>query len=197
MEINQLKHYIEEEKKGIETLLSSLDEKVIKAASLIEKCEGKVIFLAVGKSAHIGRKLAATFSSTGTPSFFVHGTEACHGDLGMIEKKDVVILISNSGSTKEVTQNIAPIKAIGAKTIAFTSKETSPLAEGCDEVILIPSLKEADALNLAPTTSSTMTLVLGDAIACALSESKGFTRKDFYGFHPNGALGASLQKENL
>ena len=128
-------------------------------------------------------------------SFFVHGTEACHGDLGMIESNDIVILMSNSGSTKEVTQNIEPIKRIGATTIAFTSKEESKLAKECDYKIIYPSLKEADKLNLAPSVSSTLSLVLGDAIALTLSESYNFTKENFFRFHPNGALGESLKKE--
>ena len=113
----------------------------------------------------------------------------------MIEKKDIVILMSNSGTTKEVTQNLEPIKKIGATTIAFTSNPNSKLALECDYKIIYPKLKEADHLNLAPTNSSTMCLVLGDAIACAISKSNNFTKDDFYNFHPNGALGESLRKQ--
>ncbi|MBQ2712343.1 MAG: SIS domain-containing protein [Clostridia bacterium] len=162
---------------------------------LFQKCEGKLVFMGVGKSGHIGKKLAATFSSLGIPSFFVHSTEAMHGDLGMITPKDIAVLISNSGNTQEVVQNIAPLRANGVVTVAFTSGKDSLLAAGCDYQLLYPKAEEADALHLAPTVSSTLTLVLGDAIACALSERKGFTRADFYKYHPNGALGAMLKKE--
>lgn len=196
MFIDEIKRVIGAEEKAISVLKENINyDELNEVCQLLKNTKGKIIFLAVGKSGHIGKKLAATFASTGTPSFFVHGTEACHGDLGMIEKDDAVILISNSGSTKEVTQNIAPIRRIGATTIAFTSKRESPLSMGCDYRIIYPSLNEADPNNLAPSNSSTMTLVLGDAIALALSKSYNFTRNDFHKFHPNGALGESLAKE--
>ena len=163
---------------------------------LFSNCKGKLVFMGVGKSAHIGKKLAATFSSLGIPSFFVHSTEAMHGDLGMIETKDIAILISNSGNTQEVVQNVIPLKNNGVATVAFTSGKESKLAKSCDFLLLYPKINEADALNLAPTVSSTLTLVLGDAIACELSARKKFTRNDFYKFHPNGALGEMLKTEN-
>ena len=194
--MNEIKRVMSEERDAISTMIDNLDYKNIdEIVNILKNRKGKIIFLGVGKSGHICKKLAATFSSTGTPSFFVHGTEACHGDLGMIESNDIVILMSNSGSTKEVTQNIEPIKRIGATTIAFTSKEESKLAKVCDYKIIYPSLKEADKLNLAPSVSSTLSLVLGDAIALTLSESYNFTKENFFRFHPNGALGESLKKE--
>lgn len=194
--MNEIKRVMSEERDAISTMIDNLDYKNIdEIVNILKNRKGKIIFLGVGKSGHICKKLAATFSSTGTPSFFVHGTEACHGDLGMIESNDIVILMSNSGSTKEVTQNIEPIKRIGATTIAFTSKEESKLAKECDYKIIYPSLKEADKLNLAPSVSSTLSLVLGDAIALTLSESYNFTKENFFRFHPNGALGESLKKE--
>ncbi len=158
-------------------------------------CHGKVVFMGVGKSGHIGKKLAATFSSTGTPSFFVHSTEAVHGDLGMIQSDDVVILISNSGGTKEVLSNLPTLKAIGCKTIALTSNASSELAGACDYRVIYPFSEEADHLNLAPTSSSTLTLVVGDAIACALSAARGFQKKDFHLYHPAGSLGKRLHEE--
>ena len=118
-----------------------------------------------------------------------------NGDLGMIGKKDVAVLISNSGGTQEVLQDIPCLKRIGCKTVAFTSGENSRLAKECDYLLLYPKCEEADELGLAPTTSSTMTLVLGDAVACELSRRKKFTKEDFYRYHPNGALGESLRKE--
>lgn len=189
-----LKEVMQKEMDAIGVMLADSD-KYEDIVDVLSKVEGKLVFMGVGKSAHIGRKLAATFASLGIPSFFVHSTEAMHGDLGMIEKKDIAILISNSGKTKEVVQDIIPLKNNGVKTVAFTSKEDSPLALGCDYKLIYPNLPEADALNLAPTVSSTLTLVLGDAIACELSARKNFTRSDFHSFHPNGALGEALAKE--
>lgn len=193
---NEINKVIDDEYNAINLMKENLDYPMLdKVISLIKECKGKVVFVGVGKSGHICKKLAATFASTGTPSFFVHGTEACHGDLGMIESKDIVILMSNSGSTKEVVQNIEPIRKIGATIIGFTSKSESPLAKNSDYQIIYKCNKEADELNLAPTVSSTLALVLGDAIACSLSSSKNFTRMDFFKFHPNGALGEALKKE--
>ena len=190
-----LQSYIRKEREGIEELERKIDYRTEEAVKALSGCEGKVVFIGVGKSAHIGRKLAATFASTGTPSFFVHATEAVHGDLGMIGKQDVAVLISNSGGTQEVLQDIPCLKRIGCKTVAFTSGENSRLAKECDYLLLYPKCEEADELGLAPTTSSTMTLVLGDAVACELSRRKKFTKEDFYRYHPNGALGESLRKE--
>lgn len=193
---NIIQDVILKEYDAIKIMSETLDYEMLdQVVNLIHNNKGKLIFIGVGKSGHICEKLAATFASTGTPSFFIHGTEACHGDLGMISKDDIVILMSNSGTTKEVTQNIAPIKKIGAKIIGFTSKKDSPLGQETDLQIIYPSLKEADPLNLAPTVSSTLCLVLGDAIAINLSSLKKITREDFFKFHPNGALGESLKKE--
>ncbi len=183
------------EKDAVEQLYQIIGPEHEAVAEAILRCKGKLVFLGVGKSAHIGSKLAATFASTGTTSIFVHGTEACHGDLGMITKDDLVVLISNSGNTIEVTQNIKPLRNIGSTLVAMTSGRNSTLAKECDLLLPIPSIPEADALNLAPTNSSTMTLVLGDALAVAVSAARNFTRQDFYAFHPNGALGSALRKE--
>lgn len=193
----ELLRVIKEEKEALDILSKQLNWKEIEdVIRLIKNRKGKVVFLGVGKSGHIAEKLAATFSSTGTPSFFVHATETCHGDLGMIESKDIVILCSNSGSTKEVVQNIEPLNKIGSNLVCFTSKRESPLAKGCHYKIIYPDLPEADLNGLAPSTTTTMQLVLGDAIGLALSTSYSFTRKDFYKFHPNGALGEVLKQEN-
>ena len=191
--ITELKDFIKIELAGIESLLTVIDVRTEEAVNVLAECKGKVVFMGVGKSAHIGQKLAATFA--GTPSFFVHSTEAVHGDLGMIEENDVAVLISNSGNTQEVVQDLPCLKKIGCKTVAFTSGENSKLAQGCDYLLLYPKCKEADELGLAPTTSSTVTLVLGDAIACELSRRKNFTKENFFKYHPNGALGAALKTE--
>ncbi len=195
--LNRMKTAVACERSAIDVLAQQLGQEHEKVAEAILNCQGRVVFLGVGKSAHIGKKLAATFASTGTVAGFVHGTEACHGDLGMITDKDLVILISNSGNTVEVTQNIAPLRAIGAKLVALTAGRDSVLAKGCDLLLPIPKLPEADDINIAPTNSSTMTLVLGDALAVAVSSARSFSRSDFYRYHPNGALGAALKKEQV
>ena len=194
--MRDMKQVIDAERDALTMLSNSLNGQYEDVFERMLHCQGKVVFMGVGKSGHIGEKLAATFASLGIPSFYVHSTEAMHGDLGMIESRDIAVLISNSGNTDEVVQNGAPLKRNGVTTVAFTSGKDSRLAELCDYVILYPKIDEADALNLAPTVSSTLTLALGDAFACALSQAKGFTRDNFYRFHPNGALGAMLQKEN-
>ena len=193
--LDKVNEAIVKERNGIDMLLKSIDKRHEDVLKIIAGCKGKVVFIGVGKSGHIGKKLAATFSSTGTPSFFVHATEAVHGDLGMIGKEDVAVLISNSGNTQEVVQDLNGLKKIGCVTIAFTANDNSELAKKCDYLLLYPNCGEADHLNLAPTVSSTTALVLGDALACALSEMKGFTREDFFRYHPKGELGAILKKE--
>lgn len=193
--LNKIETVVRTEGNAISELANILGPEHEAVAKAILNCKGKLVFLGVGKSAHIGKKLAATFASTGTVATFVHGTEACHGDLGMITADDLVVLISNSGNTVEVTQNIAPLRAIGSRLVAFTAGRDSVLAKGCDLLLPIPKLPEADDNNLAPTNSSTLTLVLGDALAVAVSSAKNFGRQDFYRFHPNGALGAALKKE--
>lgn len=190
-----LKTVMRKERDAINKMIDSVDERYDEVLALLANCTGRLVFMGVGKSGHIGKKLAATFSSLGIPSLFVHSTEAMHGDLGMIESKDIAILISNSGNTQEVVQNVEPLRRNGVTTVAFTSGKESKLALSCDYLLMYPKLAEADMLNLAPTVSSTLTLVLGDAIACVLSSLKGFKREDFYKFHPNGALGEALKKE--
>ncbi len=193
--MSTLKKYMEIERDGISQMIEETEGQYEEILNLFADCQGKLVFMGVGKSAHIGKKLAATFASLGIPAFFVHSTEAMHGDLGMIEKRDIAILISNSGNTQEVVQNVAPLRNNGVITVAFTSGKESTLAKACDYLLLYPKCQEADELNLAPTVSSTLTLVLGDAMACELSKRKGFTRGDFYQFHPNGALGQMLKEE--
>lgn len=195
MYLNIIKESIEKEINALNLLVSNLDIEYELICNELMDCKGKVIFIGVGKSGHIGKKLAATFASTGTSSFFIHATEAIHGDSGMIEKEDVVLLLSNSGNTSEVVNVISILNTIGCKTIGFTSNKDSVLAQNCDYKLIYPKTDEADHLGLAPTSSSTVMLVLGDALACALSKSKNFTRQDFYKYHPGGGLGKLLKGE--
>ncbi len=190
-----LKEIIQQEMDAIKKIYDALDETYEKAVNLIHECEGKVVFTGVGKSGHIGEKLAATFASTGTPAFFVHSTEALHGDLGMIEEKDIVIAISNSGETKEVLSIIPSVKHIGSKIISITGNKESTLGKLSDIALEAKVSHEADPLNLAPTSSSTVVLVLGDALALTLSQIKQFRKEDFAVFHPGGSLGMKLFSE--
>ncbi|HIQ48280.1 MAG TPA: KpsF/GutQ family sugar-phosphate isomerase [Aquifex aeolicus] len=184
---------ISEEIRGLERLRSSLDENFSKASLLILKCEGKVVLTGIGKSGHVARKIASTFSSTGTPSVFLHPAEALHGDLGLIEKKDVVIAISNSGESSEVLAIVPYLKLQGVPLIGITNNPESSLAKHSDIVLTLNIDKEACPLDLAPTTSSTATLVLGDALAMVVMQLKGFTKKDFALRHPAGSLGRKLR----
>lgn len=184
------------EAEAVKNLVDQVGQSFVDAIELILRCTGKVVVSGVGKSGHVGRKMAASLASAGTPAFFVHATEAVHGDSGMIEPDDVVILLSNSGETREVLDVLPILQQIGCKKIAITSGAESTLAKACDVAIIYKYQREADHLNLAPTTSATLTLVIGDAIATTLSLLKGFERKDFYRYHPGGSLGAQLAQEN-
>ena len=180
---------------ALESLLQAIDENFVKVVDLISCSLGRVMITGVGKSGHIGNKIAATLASLGTPSYFVHATEGVHGDLGMITSEDIVIAISNSGQTRETLDLISPIRRIGAKLVAVTSRPDSELARQADLVLDIGVQTEADPLGLAPTNSTTATLVLGDALAITLSVNKKFTQKDFGKFHPGGSLGKKIQEE--
>jgi arabinose-5-phosphate isomerase len=184
---------IEQEIEGLKRLEESLDENFAKAVGLILECEGKVILTGVGKSGHIARKIASTLASTGTPSHFVHPSEALHGDLGVIDRKDVVIAVSNSGETSEVLALVPYLKMHGVPLIAITNDTRSSLARYSDIHLNLNIEREACPLDLAPTTSSTATLVLGDALAMVLMELRGFTKEDFAIRHPAGSLGRKLR----
>lgn len=180
------------EQQAITELLQYVDDSFEYACQLMFNCQGRVIVIGMGKSGHIGGKIAATLASTGTPSFFVHPGEASHGDLGMITKDDVVLTISNSGETGEVLAIIPVIKRIGAKLISMTGNTSSTLATVADTHVCIKVTTEACPLGLAPTSSTTATLVMGDAIAVALLNARGFTADDFALSHPGGSLGKRL-----
>ena len=183
---------IEIEAKATLALKERIDDNFKKACELILACKGRVIITGMGKSGHIGNKIAATLASTGTPSFFVHPGEASHGDLGMITGEDVVIGISNSGKTDEVVNIVPLIKRKGASLISMAGDNRSPLATQADVHLDISVSEEACPLGLAPTASTTATLVMGDALAVALLEARGFTADDFALSHPGGSLGRRL-----
>lgn len=175
-----------------QALHSRIDANFTKACQIILRCKGRVIVTGMGKSGHIGNKIAATLASTGTPAFFVHPGEASHGDLGMITGDDVVIGISNSGKTEEIVNIVPLIKRKGTPLISMAGDPTSPLATQADAHLDISVKEEACPLGLAPTASTTATLVMGDALAVALLEARGFTADDFALSHPGGSLGRRL-----
>lgn len=170
----------------------SISENVVEIVKIIDRCNGKVIITGMGKPGHIARKIAATMSSLGINSYFLHPAEASHGDLGTLSPEDIIIMISNSGETVEICNLLSSIKRIGATIIAITSYEKSTLAQVADYVWQLPVIKEACSLELAPTSSSTVELVAGDALAVAVSEMRGFKKEDFALYHPSGTLGKRL-----
>ena len=187
---------------ALRTLAAGLDQSFVAAAQLIFKAtgrhgadtvgKGRVVVTGIGKSGHVGRKMAATLASTGTPALFMHPAEAAHGDLGMIAPHDVVLAVSNSGRMAELAAIAPYVKRFKIPLIGITRDPLSPLAEQSDIALLLPSVEEACPLHLAPTTSTTMTLALGDALAMALLEMRGFSAEEFRVFHPGGALGQKL-----
>lgn len=169
-----------------------LDDNFVTACELIMNCQGRVVVTGMGKSGHIGNKIAATLASTGTPAFFVHPGEASHGDLGMITRGDVVLALSNSGETSEVTTLLPLLKRLAVPLISMTGAKDSTLARFSNAHLWIDIQQEACPLDLAPTSSTTATLVMGDALAIALLEAKGFSAEDFAFSHPGGSLGRRL-----
>ncbi len=190
--IGLAKAVIDAEVEAISAMKANLDASFEGACEAILACKGRVIISGMGKSGHISNKIAATFASTGTPAFFVHPSEALHGDLGMITGDDIVIAISNSGTTEEVITLSSLVKRLGTKIIGMSGDRQSPLAELSDFHLDISVEKEACPMGLAPTSSTTVTLVMGDALAVALLEARGFTPEDFARSHPGGRLGKRL-----
>jgi arabinose-5-phosphate isomerase len=188
---------IETERTGLDALHAALDDGLAapfsEAVDIIREATGRVIVSGVGKSGHIGRKIAATFASTGTPAFFVHPAEASHGDLGMVAPDDVVLVLSWSGETVELKSLVEYARRFGIPLIAITARPASTLARESNVVLTLPQVDEACPHGLAPTTSTLMQLALGDALAIALLESRGFTIEKFRELHPGGRLGASLR----
>lgn len=186
---------IDSEIRAIEELKKSLDaESLTKALDFMQNSTGRIIITGMGKSGHIGKKIAASLASTGTPSFFVHPAEASHGDLGMITDDDVVIAISNSGESRELIDILNYCKRFGIKLIAITKNQDSSLGKAGDVVLLLPNNGEACPLGLAPTSSTTATLVLGDILTIRMIERKGFSKEDFNDRHPGGKLGSILKR---
>lgn len=182
--------HIEEE--SIAALRARLGEEFAEAVDLIKTCSGRIVFAGMGKSGLVCRKIAATFASTGTPSLFLHPAEGGHGDLGMLARGDVLVAVSNSGETQELIRLLPAVKRLGIPIISMTGGISSTLAKRADIVLNISVTEEACPLNLAPTASTTVTMALGDALAVALLEARGFTEDDFAFFHPVGALGRRL-----
>ncbi len=179
---------------GLRALAAGLDDSFDRAAALLAACTGRIAVSGMGKSGHIARKTAATLASTGSPAFFVHPAEASHGDLGMVQPGDALLLFSNSGETTELADLVAHARRFGMPLVAVTGRAGSSLANAADVALLLPRAPEACAITSAPTTSTTMQLALGDALAVVLLTRRGFTASDFLAYHPGGRLGAQLRR---
>lgn len=186
------KEIFAEEITELEKLGLSIDERFDEAVEMIDACHGKLVVMGIGKTGIIGHKIASSLASTGTPAIFVNAVEAVHGDLGMVSGADVVMLVSNSGSTNEILNVIAPLRNIGCRIIAMTGDVKSPLAQQADLTLSIHVDKEACPLGLAPTTSTTATALMGDALTVCLMEKRQFKAENFALYHPGGALGRQL-----
>ena len=190
--LDTARRVIRAEADALISLADALDATLAQAVELILNAQGRVIVSGIGKSGHIARKIAATLASTGTPAYFVHPAEASHGDLGMVTNDDVVLAISNSGEAPELANLLAYTQRFGIPLVGITSKANSTLAIHCDITLLMPKQPEACGTGVVPTTSTTMTLALGDALAVALMEHRAFSAENFRDFHPGGKLGAQL-----
>ena len=193
-DIDCAKRTINSEIEAVRAMEEALDNSLSDALDLMQKASGRVIVTGMGKSGHIGTKIAATLASTGTPSFFIHPAEASHGDLGMLTEDDAVLAISNGGESKELSDIIIYCKRYGIPLIAMTKNPDSSLGRAGDVLLKLPNYREACPLGMAPTTSTTATLMLGDVLAVCLMERKGFSKLDYKRRHPGGKLGAMLQK---
>ena len=190
--LRHAREVIQIEAEAVQGLLDRLDENFVRAVELLLSCEGRVVVTGIGKSGLVGRKIVATLTSTGTPALFLHPVEGLHGDLGIVTAKDVIIAISNSGETAEIITLLPSLQKIGAKIIGLTGALTSTLAQNSQMVIDVGVEREACPLGLAPTSSTTATLVIGDALAVAVMRQRKFEEKDFALYHPGGSLGERL-----
>ena len=195
--IDLIKENVKWEAEALIRISEQIDGACAETVKLILACRGRVIVTGLGKTGHIGSKIAASLASLGIPAFFVHSCESLHGDMGMITKDDVVIMISNSGRSPEILNMLAPLRIIGPKTVSITNNRESPLAKGTDVTILCDAGDEIDHNGLAPTTSTTAALAIGDAIAAVVCRVKGFGKADFALRHPGGSLGQMLMKEYM
>jgi arabinose-5-phosphate isomerase len=191
--IERAKEVLKIEAQSILSLINKIDGNFARAVNMIFQCKGRVIITGIGKSGLIGRKIVATLTSTGTQALFLHPVEGIHGDLGIVTREDILLAISNSGETRELLPIISSVRHIGAPIISFTGVLSSTLAKNSDIVIDVSVEKEACPFGLAPTSSSTAALAMGDALAVALIDKRKFREKDFYKFHPGGSLGARLR----
>jgi len=190
--ISVAKRVLDIESSAISGLKKNLDQNFIDACELCFNCQGKIIVMGLGKSGHIADKIAATFASTGTSSFFIHPSEAIHGDLGMIDQRDIVLVLSHSGETEEIVSLIPIIRNMGINIIALTGNKESKLSQEAHIHLEVEIKEEACPMNLAPTASTSAAMAMGDAIAVALLEKRGFTKEDFAKSHPGGSLGKQL-----
>jgi len=192
LSVEEGKRVLQIEARAVSGLIDRLDHRFAEAVNFLYQCKGKVVVAGMGKSGLIGQKIAATLASTGTPSFFLHPAEGVHGDLGMVARRDAMIAISNSGETQEVLQLLPFVKRINIPVVALTGRMGSTLAKHCDVALDISVAEEACPMGLAPTASTTATLAMGDALAVALLQKRGFKSDDFAQFHPGGTLGRRL-----
>lgn len=192
MVIETAKKVLQIEADAVTALIDRIDGKFIEAIDILKNCKGRIIVTGMGKGGLIGRKISATLASTGAPSLFLHPAEAIHGDLGMVQTEDVVIAISNSGETEEVTKLLPLLKRIGSKMIVLTGNVESTLAKYSDIVLDVSVEKEACSFGLVPTSSTTAALAMGDALAVILFENKGFQIEDYAFYHPGGSLGKKM-----
>ncbi len=192
MILEEGKRVLQIEAQAIIDLIARIDDRFVRAVELCYDCRGHVVVIGMGKSGLIGKKIAATLASTGTPSFFLHPAEGIHGDLGMVSREDVALVISNSGETEEILRILPSLKRLNLQLITLTGNIKSTLAKMGDVVLDISIREEACPLGLAPTASTTATLAMGDALAVALLQKRGFRKEDFASFHPGGSLGRSL-----
>ena len=194
MDLGFAREVLKLEASAIAALADRIDDRFLEAVRLILKCKGRVVATGMGKPGLIGQKLSATFASTGTPSYSLHPAEALHGDLGRVVKQDVLLVLSNSGETEEILRLIPPIRKIGAKIIAITGRKDSTVGRYCDILLDIGPIEEACPLGLAPTTSTTAMLALGDALALAVQKERALTPEEYAFYHPGGSLGRKLLK---
>ena len=197
-DLDAARRVLKTEARAIDALAQALDRHFTDVLDLFTKCTGRIIVTGMGKSGHVGNKIAATMASTGTPAQFVHPGEASHGDLGMITRDDAVLALSNSGETEELNDIVAYTRRFSIPLVVITSEWESSLAKAADIALIMPESEEACSMGLAPTTSTTVMLALGDALAMALLNREGFSAEEFHVFHPQGRLGAKLVRvENL